>query len=218
MVPRPATSRGRRRRLGRADPEVAPEEVAALAVKSTSELDGTDAVPIEELHGNDEQTLPHLVGDLATASEPEAVAARRRSSAPDGEAAPDLGGAPDAGISPGGLESVIESLLFVSDRPLTLADSSGWSGERDRREAHRRARGAAAPDAADSGIQVIAVAGGWQLRTHPENVGLGVAPGRRQAAAADARDAGDAGDRRLPPAGHAPGDRRRCAASTAARC
>src|SRR4051812_19809838 len=94
--------------------EVAPEEVAALAVKSTSELDGTDAVPIVEPHGNDEQTLPHLVGDPATASEPEALAgAPDVEATPDLEAAPDLGGAPDVGISPGGLESVIESLLFV---------------------------------------------------------------------------------------------------------
>ena len=55
---------------------------------------------------------------------------------------------------------------------------------------------------------MIEVAGGWHLRTNPENVGVGVAPGRGQAAAADARDAGDAVDRRLPPADHAPGDRR----------
>ena len=39
--------------------------------------------------------------------------------------------------------------------------------------------------------------------------GVGVAPGRGQAAAADARDAGDAVHRRVPPADHAPGDRRR---------
>jgi len=150
--------------------EVAPEEVAALAVKSTSELDGNDAVPIVELHGNDEQTLPHLVGDPATASEPEALAGTPEvGAAPDGEAAPDLGGAPDVGISPGGLESVIESLLFVSDRPLTLADLKRLTGER------QVARLTAAVEAlqarrAETGIQVIAVAGGWHLRTHPENV------------------------------------------------
>jgi segregation and condensation protein B len=65
-------------------------------------------------------------------------------------------------------ESILESLLFASDRPLTVADLKRLLGERDSKrvssalESLRERR-------ADSGVQLISVAGGWQLRTHPGN-------------------------------------------------
>jgi segregation and condensation protein B len=68
------------------------------------------------------------------------------------------------------LESVIESLLFASDKALTLMELKRLVGERDSAkltaalEALRARR-------AEAGIQVMAVAGGWHLRTNPENVG-----------------------------------------------
>ena len=71
---------------------------------------------------------------------------------------------------PGRLESVLESLLFVSDRPLSVNDLKKLVGERagakvtaalealrDRREQE------------GSGIMVVEVAGGWHLRTRPDN-------------------------------------------------
>ena len=66
------------------------------------------------------------------------------------------------------LESIVESLLFASDRPLTLADLKRLLGERDGKKV------TAALDALrarheDTGIQLASVAGGFQFRTHAEN-------------------------------------------------
>ncbi len=67
------------------------------------------------------------------------------------------------------LESVLESLLFASDHPLTVAELKRLVSERDggkltaALESLRTRR-------ADAGVQVVSVAGGWHLRTAPENV------------------------------------------------
>jgi segregation and condensation protein B len=72
---------------------------------------------------------------------------------------------------PGRLESVIESILFASDRPLPVGELKKLVGERTAAkisaalEALRARR-----DEEGSGIQVIEVAGGWHLRTRPDNV------------------------------------------------
>jgi segregation and condensation protein B len=72
-------------------------------------------------------------------------------------------------VSGGRLENVIESLLFASDRPLMLNELKRMTGEREGAkitmalEMLRSRR-------QDTGIQVIPVAGGWHLRTHPDNV------------------------------------------------
>ncbi len=66
------------------------------------------------------------------------------------------------------LESILESMLFAADRPLGLTDLKRLLGDRDGRrlsaalEALRERR-------ADSGVQLVSVAGAWQLRTHPNN-------------------------------------------------
>ncbi len=73
----------------------------------------------------------------------------------------------DESLSPR-LISIIESLLFVSDKPLALSTLSrvlgGESNSKIRKslEALRRIR-------ENSGINLVEVAGGWQLRTHPSN-------------------------------------------------
>jgi segregation and condensation protein B len=66
------------------------------------------------------------------------------------------------------IESILESLLFAADRPLALGDLKRLLSEKDPKpisvalEALKQRR-------ADSGIQLVSVAGGWQLRTHPAN-------------------------------------------------
>jgi segregation and condensation protein B len=76
-----------------------------------------------------------------------------------------------AASSPARIESVLESLLFVSDRPLPVSDLKRMVGERAGAkvtaalEALRARR-----DQEGSGIQVVEVAGGWHLRTRPDNV------------------------------------------------
>jgi segregation and condensation protein B len=66
------------------------------------------------------------------------------------------------------IERILESLLFAADRPLTLSDLKRLLSERDGK------RVTAALEVLrvrhdDSGIQLVSVAGGWQLRTHPAN-------------------------------------------------
>jgi len=71
--------------------------------------------------------------------------------------------------APGRLANILESLLFASDRPLTLSDLKRLVGERDGGKLTAALEDLAARRQ-ESGIQVTQVAGGWQLRTNPENV------------------------------------------------
>jgi segregation and condensation protein B len=90
----------------------------------------------------------------------------------DGAGAPAEAGVDDAAPpveAPGRLANIIESLLFASDRPLTLADLKRLVGERDGSKLTTALEDLAARRL-ESGIHVIQVAGGWQLRTNPENV------------------------------------------------
>jgi segregation and condensation protein B len=71
--------------------------------------------------------------------------------------------------APGRLANILESLLFASDRPLTLSDLKRLVGERDGGKLTAALEDLTARRQ-ESGIQVAQVAGGWQLRTNPENV------------------------------------------------
>jgi segregation and condensation protein B len=78
-------------------------------------------------------------------------------------------GEPLPEVAPGRLASIVESLLFASDHPLTLAELKRLVGERDGGKLtaaleELRAR------REESGVQVMQAAGGWQLRTNPDNV------------------------------------------------
>jgi segregation and condensation protein B len=64
------------------------------------------------------------------------------------------------------LEPLIESLLFASDRPLSVADLKRLTGERDSRLINEALRALTAKRA-DSGIQLLALGGGFALRTNP---------------------------------------------------
>ena len=96
-------------------------------------------------------------------------------SEPLAAAAPDVGEG-GAGVdvpaplveSAGRLESILESLLYAADRPLSVSDLKRLVNERDAKKV------AAALEAlrerhADTGIQLASLAGGWQFRTHPDN-------------------------------------------------
>jgi segregation and condensation protein B len=66
--------------------------------------------------------------------------------------------------------SIIESLLFVSDKPLPLATLCRVLGERGTKKT-KIALAALQALRADSGAQLVEVAGGYQLRTNPANAG-----------------------------------------------
>lgn len=74
----------------------------------------------------------------------------------------------DVASDPPRLRAIIESLLFVSERPLTVEVLKSLLGLR-RADPVREALASLAEASAGRGIVVHEVAGGWQLRTHPDS-------------------------------------------------
>jgi segregation and condensation protein B len=68
----------------------------------------------------------------------------------------------------GRLGSIIESLLFAADKPLGIAELKRLLGERDVKKI-TAAIEALKEQKTGTGVQVVPVAGGWQLRTSSEN-------------------------------------------------
>jgi segregation and condensation protein B len=107
------------------------------------------------------------IADLAARS---AAAVSERESEAQGETATDT--ETDAELEAvdtvARLESIVESLIFASDRPLTVADLKRLVAERDGKKITTVLEALQARYA-DGGIQLATVAGGWQFRTHPAN-------------------------------------------------
>ena len=66
------------------------------------------------------------------------------------------------------LESILESLLYAADRALTVSELKRLVNERDGKKV-TTALEALRERHAETGIQLASLAGGWQLRTHPDN-------------------------------------------------
>jgi segregation and condensation protein B len=130
--------------------EVSPEEVAALAIKSTTEVDIPVVAPGEDITAAGQETVD-TVDFIAEA-----------------EAGPADGEPQAPGAEPGRLENVIESLLFASERPLTIAELKRLTGERQAAKLNA-ALEALRARREETGIQLCPIAGGWHLRTHPAN-------------------------------------------------
>ena len=152
---------------------VAPEEVAALAVKSTTEVD----IPVIEPTDDPTAVGPPDGGAAAAAdgeaAEADGAAASADGTAPAAEApqapqAIDGEGEPEAVADPGRLENVIESLLFASERPLAIGELKRLTGERQGAKLNAAIEALRA-QREGTGIQVVSVAGGWHLRTNPVN-------------------------------------------------
>jgi segregation and condensation protein B len=71
-------------------------------------------------------------------------------------------------LSESQLESIIESLLFASDKALSLSDLKRLIGERDGKKLSAAVEGLI-ERRKGSGIEVIALSSGWHLRTSAEN-------------------------------------------------
>jgi segregation and condensation protein B len=84
-----------------------------------------------------------------------------RLDAPDGEPEP-------AAPSTGRLESILASLLYAADRPLTVSELKRLVNERDPKKV-TAALEALRERHADSGVQLAVLGGAWQFRTHPDN-------------------------------------------------
>jgi segregation and condensation protein B len=70
--------------------------------------------------------------------------------------------------SAGRLESILESLLYAAEKPLTVSDFKRLVNERDGKKI-TAALEALRERHATTGIQLASLAGGWQFRTHPDN-------------------------------------------------
>ena len=127
------------------------DELAELAAASVSSVE-EDAV----------------LADAWSQPEGDAPQAEAAVGATEGDAAL-AEGEPLPEVAPGRLASIIESLLYASDHPLTLAELKRLVGERDGGKITAAIEDLRARRE-ESGVQVMQAAGGWQLRTNPENV------------------------------------------------
>jgi segregation and condensation protein B len=158
-------------------------EIAELAAESAG-IESVLAVDVD---------VDVLAADAAPAEPVEGEATVETQLTPDGEIVFPGGEAPlDAGVetlvldaapaeaaeaeelpeptveTAGRLESIIESLLYAADRPLTVVELKRLVNERDAKKLTAALEALRARHA-DTGIQLASLAGAWQFRTHPDN-------------------------------------------------
>jgi segregation and condensation protein B len=120
----------------------------------------SDEAPPDEAAA-DEATVIDLSAAIAERDQDAAAATS------DPEASADAGeDEPSGPIAFEQLEPLIESLLFAAERPLSVADLKRLTGERDSRLINEALQALTARRA-DSGVQLLAVGGGFALRTNP---------------------------------------------------
>jgi segregation and condensation protein B len=133
-------------------------EIADLAAESArAELTAVRGASAEEV------TSPVLEGDAEASLAAEAAGSEVPAVA-EGEAEDASPGVDSANR----LESIVESLLFASDRALTVSDLKRLLNERDAKKV-TGALEALRERHAETGIHLASVAGGWQFRTSTEN-------------------------------------------------
>ena len=141
----------------------AEEATAEEAKAEEAKADGSDAASDAKIEAAVEAHEPPPDLDAAPASD-EPVPAEATEDHPE-EVPPDPGSADAA--SPR-LQSIVESLLFAADKPLTLKHLGELLGETEL--ARVRAAVAAVEQSHESkGFQLHQVAGGYQFRTNPDN-------------------------------------------------
>ena len=143
--------------------ETADKATASEHQKPAAEEDKKEADAVEAKAAGDEQAGPPADLDAAPTSD-EHVPPEATEDHPE-EMPPDPGSADAA--SPR-MQSIVESLLFAADKPLTLKQLGDLLGETEL--ARVRAAVAAVEVAHESrGFQLHQVAGGYQFRTNPDN-------------------------------------------------
>jgi segregation and condensation protein B len=104
--------------------------------------------------------------DEASGAEAAVDAAPATADEEAGEADPDAGLETVRGISPERLKAIVESLLFASDKPLSLVQLRHLTGER-KLDAIQAALDLLVEDYRERGVVLGELAGGYQFRTHP---------------------------------------------------
>jgi segregation and condensation protein B len=129
-------------------------EIAELAAESAG-FEPELAVDVVLTEGMDGAPSEPVEGEATVETTLEALAAE--------------GELPEPAVeTPGRLESILESLLYAADRPLTVNELKRLVNERDAKKVTAALEALRARHA-DTGIQLASLAGGWQLRTHPDN-------------------------------------------------
>jgi len=144
-----------------------PDEEAML-----DELVAEAPVAGDEAEG--EEAAAEDAAEAEAGAEPAPEAAVDAEAVPAGEAegeGPDAEASPRRRLAPENLISVLESLLFVADRPLGVRELRSALSGRVKAAAIRDALDTIAGDYqhGDRGIVLQEVASGWQFRTNPEN-------------------------------------------------
>ena len=146
----------------------APSEKAIAGEESTALAEAaTEEPPVAEQQ--------EVAEEATAAEEPPATAwaeaidpatpANAESSAPiEGQE----GEAGDEAVAESRLESILESLLFASDKPLGLAELKRLLGERDGKKVTAAVQ-SLIERRKGTGVEVAALSSGWHLRTNPEN-------------------------------------------------
>ena len=146
--------------------ETAEEEPATEEMTEGTTEETTPATPEEA--ATEDVWAAETVSATAVA-EPSEVAPT--DTAGDSEAAPTDAAADDEGteaLAGSRLESILESLLFASDKPLGMAELKRLLGERDAKKVTAAVE-ALTERRKGAGIEVAALSSGWHLRTNPEN-------------------------------------------------
>jgi segregation and condensation protein B len=155
-----------------ASDETATEKTSTTAPEETVIEDASDeaseeAPPLEEapVSASTEATDPTAASEQAPTEGSELAPTEGNELAPtEGAEGTEVA----EGLVGSRLESIIESLLFASDKPLGLADLKRLLGDRDGKKIT-----AAVEALIDSrkgmGVEIAALSSGWHLRTNPEN-------------------------------------------------
>lgn len=163
--------------LGAADIETFPDVVTSVdRVVEADAVTNVDRL-VESEFDDEGDTSPGDIGETSAEASPDTVFAQGESESAVGEATEVAPEAPLASADEGEslpvvegsrLEGIIESLLFAADRPLMMADFKRLLADRDVKRITQALENLRQRHE-ESGIQLVSVAGGWQLRTHPGN-------------------------------------------------
>jgi len=130
---------------------------------------GPPPSPNDSWDGPTSVGTPDEMAELAAASVTQEAPEDTAQDAPAESAEPAVEPSEVPPVAPGRLGSIIESLLFASDRPLTTSDLKRLLSERDTAKVNAALEELRA-NRQETGVQLVQVAGGWHLRTNPENV------------------------------------------------
>jgi segregation and condensation protein B len=160
---RKARARAAEEAAGHAQPEA--EGVEAVGVEEGGE---EPVIEVDPEEGDDEALAPDSAEDADAGIDHPHEEEPGEGEVDAGEADPDADLEPVRGISPERLKLVVESLLFASDKPLSVTQLRHLTGERNLASI-QAALDALVTDYAERGVVLGELAGGYQFRTNPSS-------------------------------------------------